>query len=131
MAVVGSWGSIVFSVSRGQVRTFDGLKWDTSAKYATHDRHLQSGLLEFTGTDPDGVSFTMFFSSYLGVDPSNEIAKLDSATKEGTVARLVIGGKSYGKFVCTKVSKDLERFGHRGGLLAAKASVTLKEYAGR
>lgn len=74
---------------------------------------------------------SMFFSIMLGVDPSNEIRKLDSAAKNGRVARLIVGGKSYGKMVCTKVSKDLERFDHRGRVISAKVSVSLKEYAGR
>ena len=50
MAIVGTWGDIVFSVSRRQIKTFDGLKWDSGAKYATHDRHLKDPLLEITGT---------------------------------------------------------------------------------
>ena len=63
MAVVGTWGDIVFSVSRRQIKTFDGLKWDSGAKYATHDRHLKEPLLEFTGTEVESMSFTMFFSA--------------------------------------------------------------------
>ena len=35
MSVIGTWGDIAFSVSRGQVKTFNALKWDTSIKYAT------------------------------------------------------------------------------------------------
>lgn len=131
MSIVGTWGTTVFSVSRGQVKTFDALKWDTSIKYATHDRHLKTALLEYTGRDADSISFSMLFSTMLGVDPSSEIRKLDSAAKNGKVARLVVGGKSYGKMVCTKVSKDLERFDHRGHVISAKVSVSLKEYAGR
>lgn len=131
MAVIGTWGNIVFSVSRGQVKTLDGLKWNTSIKYATHDRHLKTALLEYTGRDADDFSFTMFFSSFLGVDPSSEIDRLDSAAKAGTVARLVLGGKSYGKTVCTKLSKDLERLDNRGRVIGAKVSVSMTEYAGR
>ena len=51
MALIGSWGDFTFEVSRGSVKTFTGLKWDSSVKYATHDRHLKEPLLEFTGKD--------------------------------------------------------------------------------
>lgn len=133
MAVVGTLGDIVFSVSRSKVKTFDGLKWESSAKYATHDRHLKDVLLEYTGTEADTISFTMFFSVFLGVDPMGEITKLLNAERSGKVMRLVIGSKAYGKnkWVITQTSKDLDKFDKRGNLLAAKVSVSLKAYAGR
>lgn len=133
MATIGTLGDIVFSVSRSKVKTFDGLKWESSAKYATHDRHLKDVLLEYTGTDADTISFTMLFSSYLGVNPMAEITKLLNAERSGKVMRLVIGSKAYGKnkWVITKTSKDLETFDKRGSLLVAKVNVSLKAYAGR
>lgn len=133
MATIGTLGDIVFSVSGSKVKTFDGLKWDSSAKYATHDRHLKDVLLEYTGTDADTISFTMFFSVFLGVNPMREITKLLNAERSGKVMRLVIGSKAYGKnkWVITKTSKDLETFDKRGNLLVAKVNVSLKAYAGR
>lgn len=133
MAVIGTLGEIVFSVSRNQVKTFDGLKWESSAKYATHDRHLKDVLLEYTGTDADSISFTMLFSASLGVNPMEEIIKLLDAERTGKVMRLVIGSKAYGKnkWVITKTSKDLEKFDNQGNLLVAKVSISLKAYAER
>lgn len=133
MAVVGTLGDIVFSVSRSKVNTFNGLKWESSAKYATHDRHLKDVLLEYTGTEADTISFTMFFSVFLGTNPIEEITKLLNAERQGKVMRLVIGSKAYGKnkWVITQTSKDLEKFNKQGNLLAAKVSVSLKAYAER
>jgi len=133
LAVIGTLGDIVFSVSRNQVNTFDNLKWDSSAKYASHERHLQETLLEFVGTDNDTITFSMYFSVFLGINPMNEIIKLLNAERSGKVMRLVIGQKAYGrnKWVITKTSKDLERFDKKGNLLTAKVSVTLEAYAAR
>lgn len=133
MAVIGTLGDIVFSVSRDEVKTFDGLKWDSSAKYATHERHLKNTLLEFTGTEADSISFNMQFSVFLGVNPMQEITKLLRAQRTGKIMRLVIGSKAFGrnKWVIEKLSKDLERFDNKGNLLSAKVSVSLREYAGR
>lgn len=133
MAVIGTLGDIVFSVSRNQVNTFDNLKWDSSAKYASHERHLQETLLEFVGTDNDTITFSMYFSVFLGINPMNEIIKLLNAERSGKIMRLVIGQKAYGrnKWVITKTSKDLERFDKKGNLLTAKVSVTLEAYAAR
>lgn len=133
MATIGTLGDIVFSVSRSKVSTFDGMKWDSSAKYATHDRHLKDVLLEYTGTDADKISFSMYFSAFLGINPIEEITKLLKAERSGQVMRLVIGSRVYGKnkWVIDKTSKDLERFDNKGNLLIAKVNVSLIAYAER
>lgn len=133
MAVIGTWGDITFAVSRNQIKTFDGLKWDNGAKYSTHDRHLKEPLLEFTGTDVESMTFTMFFSAFLGVNPIAEVSKMLKAMRRGEVHRLVIGPKAYGtnKWVITKLSNSLNRYDNRGNLLVAKVSVTMKSYSGR
>ena len=133
MGTIGTLGDIVFSVSRNQVNTFDGLKWESSAQYAQHNRHLLDVLLEFTGTDADKISFSMLFSVFLGVNPMAEITKLLNAERNGRVMRLVIGNKAYGRhrWVITNTSKALERFDNRGNLLVAKVNVSLMAYAGR
>lgn len=133
MAVIGSWGDVTFAVSRKQIKTFDGLKWDSGAKYSTHDRHLKEPLLEFTGTEVESMTFTMFFSVFLGVNPISEVSKMLKAMRRGEVHRLVIGPKAYGtnKWVITKLSNSLNRYDNRGNLLVAKVSVTMKSYAGR
>ena len=41
MALIGNWGDFTFYVSADQIKTFDSLKWDSAAKYSTHDRHLR------------------------------------------------------------------------------------------
>ena len=133
MATIGTLGNIVFSVSRNRVNTFDRLKWESSAQYATHNRHLRDVLLEYTGTDADKISFSMYFSVFLGINPMTEITKLLNAERSGQVMRLVIGNKAYGKhrWVITGTSKDLERFDNRGNLLIASVNVSLMAYAGR
>ena len=49
MAQIGSFGDLTFKVSDKFVRTFDGMSWDFSAKYATHDRHIKADLIEYMG----------------------------------------------------------------------------------
>ena len=133
MALIGCWGDITFAVSRNEVKTFTGLKWDSGAKFSTHDRHLKEPLLEFTGTDVESMTFTMFFSAFLGVNPIAEVSKMLKAMRRGEVHRLVIGPKAYGtnKWVITKLSNSLNRYDNRGNLLVAKVSVTMKSYSGR
>lgn len=133
MALIGCWGDITFAVSRKEVKTFTGLKWDSGAKYSTHDRHLKEPLLEYTGREVESMSFSMFFSAFLGVNPISEVAKLLQAMRRGEVHPLIIGPKAYGtnKWVITKVSTSLDRYDNRGNLLVSKVSVTMKSYSSR
>lgn len=131
MATIGALGNIVFSVSPKTVRTFDGLKQDVSPKFATHNRHLKEALLEYTGNDPDKISFSMMFSVFLGINPETEISKLRAAARSGRIMRLVLGRRSFGNWVITGLSSERERIDNKGNTLVAKVDISLTAYAGR
>ena len=133
MAKIGSFGSLVFSVSDNTVKTFDQIAWKNSAKYATHDRHIKADLLEFLGPEPGTISFKMVFSVMHGNNPLKEVKKINKMVNKGITARLVLGGKKYGsyKWVITSVSSTLEKFDNKGNCWAATAKVTMKEYPKR
>ena len=124
MATIGNWGDFTFYVSRSSIKTFDDLKWESSVKYATHERHLKEPLLEFTGQDVESMTFTMFFSAFLGVNPISEVANLLQTMR---------GPKAYGtnKWVITKLSNSLKRYDRWGNLLVASVNVTMQSYSSR
>jgi len=101
-----------------------------AASYATHERHLKEPLLEFTGQDVESMSFTMFFSVFLGVNPIAEVANLLQTMRRGEAHYLIIGPKAYGtnKWVITKLSNSLQRYDRGGNLLAASVNVTMQTY---
>ena len=133
MAKIGSFGDVSFKVSAKAVETFAGMAWDSSAKYATHDRHLRADLLEYLGPELDTISFSMTLSAYHGVDPWKEVHKLRRMVRRGDVHRLVIGGKVYGsnKWAMEKCSVEMRHFDGNGRLMEADVKVTLKEYPKR
>lgn len=131
MALIGTWSSLVFSVKREEVKTFQQLKWDIGAQYSTHTRHLKAPLLEFTGMDVESISFSMFYSIDLGVNPKPQIDKLIRIVKAGEAHRLVIGTDNYGKWVIEKLSLSMERYDNRGNLMSAQIAVTMKSYTER
>lgn len=131
MATIGTLGGVVFSVSTNQVKTFDDLKRSGSAKYASHNRHLKDTLLEFTGNDPDKITFSMALSTFLGVDPQAEISSLQAAKRAGRIMHLVIGRQSYGNWVITSLSTDYDRIDNKGNVLIANVNISLTAYAGR
>ncbi len=133
MAKIGSFAKLAFSVSEKTVRTFDKISWKTSAKYATHDRHIKRDVQEFLGPEPGSVSFTMAFSVFHGINPLKEVKKLNKMVEKGITGRLVLGGKVYGsyKWVISEVSSEMERYDNKGNCWAATAQVTMKEYPKR
>lgn len=133
MAKIGSFGNLVFSVSENTVKTFDNISWKTSAKYATHDRHIIADVQEFLGPEPGSISFTMAFSVFHGTNPLSEVMKLNEMVNSGIAERLVIGGRVYGsyKWVISGVSSELKQYDNKGGCWAATAQVTMKEYPKR
>lgn len=133
MATIGTLGDIVFEVSHNKVNTFDNMAWNSSVRYTMHDRHLQESLYEFSGLNSDSITFTMYFSVFLGINPIDEITKLLKAEREGRVMTLTIGLKAYGKnkWSITGTNKELEIFDKDGNLLKARVSVTLCHYAGK
>ena len=95
---IGCLGDIVFEVSSKTIKTFDRMQWSGSARYSEHQRHLSHALTEFTGLDPDTISFDMVLSLYLGVEPMAELVKLWNYERSGKAVPLVIGDKIYGKY---------------------------------
>lgn len=127
---IGALGDIAFQVSSEMVETLDKVVWSGAARYAKQDRHLKDSLTEFTGLEPDEISFEMLLSAYLGVDPYPELTKIWQYERSGKALTLVIGDKSYGKWrwVIEKHQIKMQTFGKGGKLTSATVSVNLLEY---
>ena len=127
---IGCLGEIIFEVSSKTVKTFDKMQWSGSVRYSVHQRHLTHALTEFTGIDPDTISFEMNLSIYLGVEPMGELVKLWDYERSGKSVSLVIGDKAYGKYrwVVKSHKTKMQTFDKRGNLTGATVSVDLLEY---
>ena len=132
MAVVGYMGEnssdgIVFTVSDQVVRTLRNFKWSGSARYAVHNRHNYHALTEYTGMDPDKITFDLQLLVEHGVE---EIKKLWKYEREGTAVALTIGTHGYGKYRWNIVDFDVsvKYTDRRGDIAGADVSVTLQEY---
>lgn len=132
MAIVGCLGDVIFTVSRSVVRTLDNMTWSGSARYATHERHLTHALTEFTGLDPDKITFDILLSAELGVDPIAEVVKLWNIERSGWAVPLTVGTKGYGKYRwnITKHEMKMKTFYANGDVHTATVSVSLQEYLG-
>ncbi len=132
MAIVGCLGDVIFTVSRSVVRTLDNMTWSGSARYAVHERHLTHALTEFTGLDPDKITFDILLSAELGVDPIAEVVKLWNIERSGRAVPLTVGTKGYGKYRWNIVKHEMKMktFYGNGDVHTATVSVSLQEYLG-
>ena len=132
MAIVGCLGDVIFTVSRSVVRTLDNMVWSGSARYAIHERHLTHALTEYTGLDPDKITFDILLSAELGVDPIAEVVKLWNIERSGRAVPLTVGTKGYGKYRWNilKHEMKMKTFYVNGDVHTATVSVSLQEYLG-
>lgn len=130
MGHIGCLGDIAFEVSEETVRTLDNLKWSGAAKWAVHERHMYHALTEYTGMEPDKISFSVYLSAFLGVSPLEEVVKIWKYEREGTPLGLTIGDKCYGKYkwVITDHEWEPESYDGKGNVTTAAMKLNLLEY---
>lgn len=133
MAIIGFLGDVVFQVSREVVETIRNMQWSGSARFSTHERHLQYALTEFCGVDPDRMSFDIDLVKELGVEPMVEMVKLWTYERAGEAVPLVIGEKIYGKYRWTILSHEMKTQYHdrKGNVSVVTVSIKLQEYLER
>lgn len=129
MAVIGCLGDVVFEVSRNSVLTPDNIQWNSGAKWEAHERHLRDPALEFVGLEADEMSFEIYLSRTLGVDPMKQIVKLFSYERKGTLLPLVIGTHAYGRYrwVITKTTRKFQ-VTDQLGVSSVTVGLSLKGY---
>lgn len=130
LAVIGSFGDIVFQVSHEQVRTFYDFTRSGSSRWSKHEVIGKKPVSEFSGPDLDTISFKMRFDILFGVNPKKEMDKLLVMTRNGTPGRLIVGDSVLGfyKWVCTRYSQDWKKVDGKGNVIVGEVTVTLEEY---
>lgn len=133
MAEIGRFGGIHFSVSSKQVKTIQGLTWDSSVRWGEHQRIGKEPLLEFMGTNTETITMTMYFSVFSGTEPIREMVQLLDMERRGEAARLVIGSHAYGQnlWVISSSSRKMEYFDQYGNVIGGSVQVVLKSYPKR
>lgn len=132
MALVGTFGVLIFETSGMRVHTFSDLAISTENRFAEHAVHLETPVLEYVGPGLAEVSFHMNFSKQWGSDPIISLLILRAYLKFGFISPLLVGMRpvtlGFNLFVCTRVAEEHKFFDSRGALFAAAAEVQLREY---
>ena len=128
--MIGCLGDIIFTVDSEKVLTPNNVQWSGSARHADHKRYLNNSISEFTGVDPDKMSFKITLMAELGVDVMEELVKIWTYERKATPLLLVFGIKGYGKYRWTIRSHSIpmKHFDREGTLSVADVSISLVEY---
>lgn len=130
MAVIGSFGGLVFEVSENKIQSYSEFKRTTNTRWEKHNIRGQKPLLEFDGPDVDPISFNISFKAELGVNPEAEMAKLREFARRGKKAPFIRGNKpiSVNYWVIEKIVETHKRIDNHGNVLTIEAQVDLLEY---
>jgi Phage P2 GpU len=132
MALVGTFGALVFEASGARVHTFSDLRINTQNRFAQHDVHLEVPILEYVGSGLSEVSFAMNFNKQWGSDPTASLIVLRGYLKLGFPSPLLVGMRPVtlgtNMFVVTQLAEEHKFFDGAGVLFGAAVDVQLKEY---
>ncbi|GIO08019.1 hypothetical protein J31TS6_40470 [Brevibacillus reuszeri] len=133
MALIGSFGDIIFEVSAEKIRTFDDFSRSASSRWTTHEIIGRKPVSEFGGPGLDSISFKMRFDIRYGMNPKAEMDRLLILCRDGRAETLIIGGTAYGmyKWVIKTVKQGLKQFDGSGNVLVGDVDVSLEEYMRR
>lgn len=126
--MIGYLGSIVFTVSAENVKTFDSMQRSGSVRWSEHAIHGKKPVLEFVGPNADSLRFTMRLDVALGVNPIEEIKEMRQLMNDGEVLPLVLAEKYVSDFAIESIDDSWLHVDNRGNILVADISVSLKEY---
>jgi Phage P2 GpU len=132
MALVGTFGVLVFETSGMRVHTFSDLAVSTENRFAEHAVHLETPVLEYVGPGLTQVSFSMNLNKQWGSDPLASLLILRAYLKFGFISPLLVGMRpvtlGFNLFVCTAIGEEHKFFDARGALFGAAVDVSLREY---
>lgn len=130
MAIIGSYGEIVFEVSPNKTQTYNDFERTNSPRWQEHAVIGQKPILEFEGPGADTISFTVKLRADLGVNPEEQLVKLRKFTRWGQKALFIRGNKpiSTNYWVIDKLVEKHKQIDDKGNVLTIEVDLSLKEY---
>jgi len=128
MPRLGSFGPLVFEVSDERVRTPARFERRLSARLVEHEVVGGKARLERTGYTLSDVTLRMKFTVEMGLDPAEELSRLEALLFEGSAHPLLLGKWNLGRFTLAEIREVITRTDGKGRILATEVEVKLKEY---
>ena len=125
---VGSIGDVVFNVEAKSASILSEFQRSISANYEEHKLIGQTATLEYTGTNPTEISFTIKLSAFYGINPKAQLEKIEDMAKNGKQVTLSFGTSVIGeKWAIQSISSKAEYYDKDGDILSYDVSLSLKE----
>lgn len=130
MAKIGSYGDIVFEVSKKKTQTFNEFEREGSTRWNDHEIINLKPISEFNGPNLDEISITITLKAELGINPVKQIEKLRAMKDKGKAAPFIIGGKTISKnnWVIDRMTESHKVIDNKGNTLTAEVTLSLREY---
>lgn len=130
MSKVGSWGKIVFEVSRAKLLSFNNFSRSVETRWNEHEIIGKKPKSEFAGPGLDNGSLEIVLDAQLGIKPMDTLNKIEKAVEKGTANYLIIGKNKIGsgKWIITKISEEFDKIYANGAISKIKLIIDIKEY---
>ena len=126
--ITGMLGDVTFEVSSETYRTIKNLSRSNKANFATHKLVAKKGIIEFTGSEPETITFEAMFSAWFGENPETWRKKLTDLMEKGKSMVFVLGTWPLrNRWVIESLTFNTELFYKDGTPGEYKASISLKE----
>lgn len=128
--MIGSLGTLIFSVSDNQIFTFKNLKRELSANWSSTERIGLKPLPQFGGAKLQTLSLEITLNAWLGIKPREMLKKIEKMVEAGEANPLIIGENIVGEheWIITKSSETWDYILNKGELVKAKVTINLQEY---
>ena len=127
---IGSFGSVVFTVSDNKILTFSGLAGSAGADWAQHATVGGKPKSQYIGPKLRKYDFEIELNAQLGVRPRAMLEQLQQMAEGNGVYWLIVGGAPIAQnpFKLVEVSDEWETVLNRGELARCKVKLTVEEY---
>ncbi len=128
--MIGSLGTLIFTVSSSQFLTFNNFKREVSATWNTVERIGTKPLPQFGGAKLQSLSLVIILDAQLGVKPREMMEKIEKMIEAGEANPLIIGKNIIGlhEWIITKSSESWDYILNKGELIKATVTINLQEY---
>jgi hypothetical protein len=127
---IGSLGDIIFEVSRLKVNTFNGLIKTAGGRWEVHQPIKSPVKPEFLGTAQGHIELSIQFNVQLGIEPREEIEKIEAMAENGLHAPFMLGNAplSNNDWYIDQCETTFTHVGREGQIDVAEMQLSIMEY---
>ena len=128
--MIGCFADLTFEVNSDYVLTFDNFTHKVAARYARHECINRPTVLEYLGEDTQKITLTILLTASLGVNPAEEISRVQELVLIGEADYLIVANEVVGNcmWVITESSTKATAYDGDGNFLSAQMDLTFEQY---